>query len=435
LPRVTRREIVSLALPAAASALLNNAFRVIDQWAAGGLGTDAQAAIGSCTFVLIALYGVHTVISAGAGPLIGRATGARDLPLLRRAYGNAITGALIAGLVVAIIGGLGAGPLVRLIGLEGDPAELATTLLAWLCLLGVPMALNPTLDAVFVGLGRTRAMMVLQVLAAVLNALLNPLLIFEMGLGVRGAALATVTARTMSAIVGLWLLQREIKPQIKNFWPDVSLLRMLRIGFPACWTTIAYAGVYWALLAVAISPLGPAVNAALGIGFSALEGMAWPMYLGVSLAVASVVSRRLGAGEPDEARRALRLATPLVTGLGAGVTLAFWLSARPICAVFTRDPDVLEEAVRYAWILGFSQVFVAWEALAEGVLGGAGDTRTIFRWSVPWNLLRVPLGWAIAIPLGFGPAGIWWVINATSVVKSLGKATAALRGVWVKTVV
>ena len=70
---VTRRELVLLALPAAASALLNNAFRVIDQLAAGGISTPAQAAIGSCTFVLIAAYGVHCLIAAGVGPLVARA--------------------------------------------------------------------------------------------------------------------------------------------------------------------------------------------------------------------------------------------------------------------------------------------------------------------------------------------------------------------------
>jgi MATE family multidrug resistance protein len=98
--------------------------------------------------------------------------------------------------------------------------------------------------------------------------------------------------------------------------------------------------------------------------------------------------------------------------------------------VFTRDPEVLREAVRYARVLSLSQLFVAWEALFEGALAGSGATSAVLLWSAPMNVLRVPLGWWLAGPLGYGAAGVWWAINLTTYAKAFGKGWSTWRGRW-----
>lgn len=420
---------MALALPAAASAVLNNAFRIIDQRAAEHLGTSAQAAMGSCVFVLIAAFALHSLVAAGAGPLIAHATGAGRVDERRRVFVRALRAAAAIGLVIAAIAAVGAPAIVRLIGLEGETAARARTFLQVLLIGGVPAALAPTLDATFIALGRTRTMMALQVLAAVLNGVGN-VLALRAGYDVGGTALATVLARTVATGLGLYLLAQALELRRSDLQrdPPAAYGRMLRIGAPVATNTLAYAAVYWALLHAAISPLGDAVNAALGVGFSALEGVSYPIFLGLSQAVASIVGRRLGAGQPDEAARGARLALPWMLGAGVTAGLVFHLGADPICAVFTHDPAVLAEARVYARTLAWSQPLVALEALAEGVLGGAGVTLPIFLWSVPLNLARVPLG--VALGGAFGARGIWWAINLTTLAKALGKGWTAARGSW-----
>jgi Na+-driven multidrug efflux pump len=90
----------------------------------------------------------------------------------------------------------------------------------------------------------------------------------------------------------------------------------------------------------------------------------------------------------------------------------------------------LAEAVRYAQILAFAQLFVAYESLAEGVLSGAGKTTTIFYWSAPLNILRIPFSWFFAIYLGYGSAAVWWVIGASTFLKALGKGWSVRSGDW-----
>lgn len=427
---VSLLNLLRLALPAAASVLLNNAFKVIDQYSVQWLGKDAQAAVGSCTFVLIGLFAIYSVVASGAGPLIARATGAKDFQERRRIVGNAITGALVIGGCVLIILGLFAALICNGLGLSNEVLALATNYLQWLAIFGFPLVLAPVIDTVFIAVGRTGLVMGLQLIATILNIVLNPLFIYVLDYGIVGAAIATGLSRGASVSLGFWMLWRQFRPQWQDFRPDNSLRRIIRVGLPLSWGIGLYALVYWALLRVAVSPLGPAVNAALGIGYSALEGFTWPIFWGISMAVASLVGRYIGALRLDQAKKTIRLAFPLMTILGLSAACIFWFWSEPLCRIFTDDSAVLQQAVLYARILAFSQLFVAYECLAEAVLEGAGDTRPILFWSAPWNILRVPFAWYFAIQLGFGSAAIWWVINVSTLIKAAGKWWVVLRGRW-----
>lgn len=427
---VTISSLLRLAIPAVISVVLNNAFKVIDQYAVQWLGKEAQAAVGSSTFVLIGLFAIYSVIASGAGPLVARATGARDFELRRRIIGNALFGAFVVGIVILLLVGFGAPWICRGLGLRGDVFALAVEYLKWLAIFGFPLVIAPLIDAIFIAVGRTALVMTLQLIATALNIVLNPILIYQLDYGIAGAAIATGISRGVAVAIGFWILWRQFRPRLSDLRPDHSLGRIVHIGLPLSWGVFLFAFVYWALLKVAVSPLGPAVNAALGIGFSALEGFTWPVFWGLSIGVASLIGRYLGAEQLDQAHRTIRLAFSLMSALGVAASLTFWFAAEPLCRIFSEDPAVLQEAILYARVLAFSQLFVAYESLAEGVLEGSGHTRPILYWSAPLNLLRVPFSWYFAIHLGLGPAAIWWVINVSTFIKAAGKWSVVLRGTW-----
>lgn len=427
---ISTKGLIYLTFPAALSAMLNNAYRVIDQYAVQWLGVDAQAAIASCTFVLIAFFAGYTIFASGAISLVARAVGSGNVDEQKRLIGSALTAALIAGILILTASGALAPWTVKSLGLQGNPAQQAETYLRWHALYCLPQAIMPTLDAIFIAYGRTKTVLLLQVTASLLNFLLNPVCIYTLNFGIGGAAMATGLSEGVAVIMGLILLSRMKGFDGKAFRLNNHALRIIKVGLPMCWGTLVFAGVYWALLRWVISPLGPAVNAALGIGFSVLEGFTWPVFWGFSMGIASIVGRCLGAGEIGKAKHAIQLAFRLVTFFGLLASAVFWWGGEVLSGLFTNDAKVLQQAVLYAQVLAFSQLFVAYEALAEGILSGAGKTKSIFYWSAPLNILRIPCCWLFAIHYGYGAVAVWWVINVSTILKTLGKWSTVISGRW-----
>ena len=376
---------------------------------------------------MIALF---EIIAAGAGPLVARTTGANRPDERRLIIGNAISATLAITVLVMMIGGFGAELLAQSVGLSGETAAQFTDYVRWLSITILPLALTPLVDQCFIAMGDTKAPLALQTGSLALNMLLTPMFIIQFDMGIIGAALASNASRAASTSVGLYMLWRRVGITAADLLNTSQVRRISAIGLPMALGTAGYAIVYVLLLYFAISPLGPEVNAALGIGFSALESISWPAFHGISLALASLIGRSIGAGRKDEAWRAVRLTFPWFTGLGLAVSLAFGLLGGWLTGLFTADPSVHNAAHQYAFILAFSQLMVAYESMSEGVLAGAGDTKTILWLSMPLNFIRVPLGWYAAFPLGLGAAGIWWVINITTWMKAGLKSWAVSRGRW-----
>ena len=402
---ISTKSLIYLTFPAALSAMLSNAYRVIDQYAVQWLGVDAQAAIASCTFVLIAFFAGYTIFASGAIALVARAVGSGDVQTQKRLIGSALTASLLAGVVILSVSGFFAPLTVNSLGLQGGLAAQAETYLRWHALFCLPQAVMPTLDAIFIAYGRTRTVLGLQITSSLLNFILNPLCIYTLDFGIGGSAMATGISEGVAVLVGLYQLSKMGGIVLETFRLNLYALKIIRIGLPMCWGTLVFAVVYWVLIRWVISPLGPQVNAALGIGFSVLEGFTWPVFWGFSMGIASIVGRSLGAGDLAKAKYAIHLAFRLVTLFGFLASAMFWWGGEILSGIFTNDKAVLQQAVLYAQVLAFSQLFVAYEALAEGILSGAGKTKAIFYWSAPLNILRIPCCWLFAIHYGYGAGG------------------------------
>lgn len=427
---LTRGEVLRFAIPSTLFSVLRHGYRTVDQYWIQHVSTEAQAAIGSSTFVLILFSGLFVMLSAGAGPLIARATGSGDLEMRRKILGASFYGVIFITLVTMVVGSVFAPEIATLLGLSGETHTECVRYLSTLSLTCFPLVLIPLVDQAFIAMGSARTPMILHGIMLSLNIVVTPFMIHTMGLGIVGAALASNLSYFIGGSIGFAIIWKRAGANRSHIRLGFQLKRILRVGTPIGLGTISYALVYWGMLYTSISPLGPHVNAALGIGFSVLEGFTWPCFHGVELAVASFVGRSLGAGRPDQARQAIRLALPLSLFLGVVSSLAFYFGADFLTGLFTEDPKVHDQAILYATILAFSQVFVAITVLNEGVLAGAGDTRTVFWLTTPLNVVRVPLAYFFAFTLGYGAAGIWWAINLTTYAKAIATSIACYRGRW-----
>lgn len=450
--------LLRLAAPAVLSYLLSSAYRVNDQFWIQGLGSEAQSAMAAATFVAIANFALPFLAAAGALSLVSRAIGSGDEAFARTASRHAMGLALVLGLAVALLARPLAGPIADLLELEGATRTAFVDYIAALFTTAPVLFVVPVLDHVFIGRGRTIAPMVLQVVAVTANTLLNPFAIYgshteaamqlgslgeridavalalgmDGGLGMAGAAWATGASRLLALAVGLAWLTRSTGTSLRpTLSVDGALLRrIVRISTPVSLSIALYAFVYWALFAFVLSQLDDEVKAGLGIGFLVFEGIAYPTFLGLSMAASSLCGRAIGAGDRASLDRIVGVAsrTSFVAGLVAAA--AFIAFAEPVAAVFTDVPRVREEVVLYARVLALSQVFVAFETQWDKILMASGRTRAIAWVGGLGNALRIPLALLFVGPLGWGAAGVWWAINVTTVGKSLALWLVAREGSW-----
>jgi len=453
--------LCKLAWPAILSYVLSNTYRVNDQFWIQGLGGEAQAAIGASMFVLIMNFALVFLAAGGALALVARATGAGDRELRDRVIRHTVLLGIALGVALGTLGPPSMPFVVGHVGLEGRAAELAVDYLATLFLCMLPMLFVPLFDNVLIGMGNTLVPLVTQLVSLATNFLLNPVLIYGTdavaaaphplvrpiaegtvwlaeplglggGLGLRGAALATVVSRGVAVLLALAVLAFHYRVRLlARARVELNLVRdLVRISAPVSLSIALYAGVYWVMLEAVMEPLGSDVIGGLGVGFQVFEGVSFPCFLGIAMASASLVGRCLGAGDPAAARRTVRNAYAVGTAFGVTMACAFWFGGPHVVPLFTIDAGVEREALNYVRILAFSQLFVSFEAVNEKVLTGAGMTRPALAISGLGNLLRIPLAWTLAHPLGFAASGIWWAINSTTLLKACLLQRVVQRGRW-----
>jgi len=426
------RDVTRLAWPAILSFVLNNGYRINDQFWVQGLGAHAQAAIAACTFLLITNFGLIYLVAGGALPLVARATGARDPEARDCAVRHAILASLLLAVVVGFCGHAAMPQIAAWMGLEGAEAVATVDYMRAIYLGILPLALAPLVDNVFIAMGETRVPMALQIAAVCTNLVLNPILIYGAGLGIAGAAWATVASRALTVLIGFTLLHGRYGVSLRpRGMPSFRLARtIVEKGTPLGLSILAYAAVYQVLFALVLARLTTDVRAGLGIGFNAFESISFPFFLGVALAGSSLVGRNLGASDPAGALLAVRNSRRLGHITGLAFTLLFLVGGPVVAPLYSSDPAVIRETVGYVQVLAFSQFFVAMETVNEKVLQGAGHTRPILWISTFGNLLRIPLAWVLAISLGWAGHGVWWAINVTTWLKAWLFHREVQRGRW-----
>ncbi|MEU4626279.1 MATE family efflux transporter [Actinoplanes sp. NPDC023801] len=398
----TARRIAGLALPALVVLAAEPLYVLVDTAVVGHLGSVplAAVAIGGTVMSLAVWFG--TLMAYGTTGRAARRFGAGDRAAAVAEGVQASWLALGVGLVLALIGVIASAPLAGL--LAGDP-EIAEAAAGWLRIaaLGAPgLLLAAAGNGWMRGVQDARRPLWIVLGANVLSAVLCPILVYPMGLGLTGSAIANVTAQTVGGALFLAALirqTRQLRPIPSVIASQVVLGRDLLIrgaAFQVCFLSATAVAARFGVAAVGAHQI------ALQLWFFAALALD-----AVAIAAQSLVGAALGAGDADEARDVARR----VTLAGGVAAVAFAVLAAAGASVvpgwFTPDPAVHEQAaIVWPWfvaLLPFAGIVYA----LDGVLIGAGDVaflRTLTALSALLGFL--PAIWlAYAFDLGLG--GVW----------------------------
>jgi MATE family multidrug resistance protein len=446
---VNLRAVVALAAPLFLNSGIQAVLNLTDTWFLGHISTDAIAAVGAVYWFVIVFVLLFGGVAMAVQTLVAQAYGA----------GNRVRAARVtwSGLWAVLL----VSPLFVIVSLSGShliaPFKLAPNIETLALEFWFPRLLGAiggvalwTVSSFFNGIGRTKVTLLIMVCVAVVNALLNDLFIFHLGMGVAGSGWATGAAQLVGVAIGMSVfLSRGVCSVFfahrcwRPDWKEVR--RAMALGVPmGLLPAVDLIGT--ALFQVMQVGLGSASGAATQIVMM-MTSLAYMPAIGIASSGTTLVGQSIGAGDKGWAVRVGNVAIALTVAYMGLVSIALalagpWLLPQFIVPSDPHGAETLALAYKLLWIAAAYQIFDGCNLGAGFALRGAGDARvpTLIVIVLSWFFF-VPLvhalsfapgqGWVSFLPqFGFGTAGGWSAL----LVYTFSLATAMLlrwrSGAW-----
>lgn len=387
------------------------------------VGFTGNAAIGVAWQIFLVVIVFITSVFSGMGVLVARFAGAGDSAKVNRTVLQAFLTA--AGLSVGIMAPLGYFLSPYLLEFVNAAPEVRLEALPYLRIMFVfsfGMLMFYMLGGALRAAGDARTPLRLGVWMTILNIILNIIFIRGLGpipaFGTAGAAMGTVMAGGIVAIVSLFLLYSDkwvvALPRVTQWRPDWDIIRELfRFGLPTGVQGVAMnlAGVFMLRFIGGLQQSAEA-QAAFAVSYTQLFSLITWTSLGLMGATAAVAGQNLGAGRPDRTVQAARVASRIGLGVAIGVGALFVLIPDALLAMFgMEDPVVVEFGVQLLGYLSVSGLFITTALAYTGALQGTGDTKGPMYISIVSQIV-IPLGmcWWLQETRGLQATDIWLAI-------------------------
>lgn len=410
------KRITYFALPIFLGNLFQQMYNTADSLIVGNfLGKNALAAVSSTGSLIFMLIGFLSGIAIGAGVVISRYFGGNKLEEMSKAVHTTVAFGLVAGVVMTAVG-VGLSPQILRWMDTPENVMYNSQLYLSIYLMG---SLGSVMYNVCVGImqavGDSRHPLYYLIVSSVVNVVLDLFFIAVLGMGVDGAAWATIIAQYVSAIMCLWRLLRvkdnyrvELR-KIRFHWD--MLKRVVRFGLPS--------GVQNSIIAIAnvvvqsnINHFGDAAMAGVG-AYSKIEGFGFLPITSFTMAMTTFVGQNLGAGQIERTKRGARFGTIASVILAELIGVAVFIFAPQLIAAFDTSPDVIAYGVDKARTSVLFYCLLAFSHAMASILRGAGKAVVpMFVMMICWCIIRVSF-LAIAVPLTGSIQMVYWVYPLT----------------------
>ena len=362
------REAWPLVVAEATFSILN----VTDMFFVSRLGAVALAGVGAGGYVKWLLTTVLAMFYVGAMVVVSQAYGAKRLDLASRILGETIVVSLLVSLPLGIAGVLAAPLLTGFVSSNEATAETATLYLAVL-LAGLPFnALIMVMDAAYRAVGANMGVLWGSIVTVVMNAVLDPVLIFWAGMGVAGAALASNIGNLAGAAYMLARGRESLGFPVALGLPGGQAYRVIRVGLPAMVERMLFAGGNYFYLG-AVARCGTAALAAHTVGIR-IESFAYMPSFALQTYASSEVGQLVGsedyAGAEKRGWEIAKASAGFMVLAGLGL-----IASSPLAAiVFAPSWEIGKLVILYLVLAGLSEPALGLVMGISGAIRGAGET-------------------------------------------------------------
>ena len=421
------KTIVLLALPTMFEHLLSTLMQYVDTAMVGRLGADATAAVSTTTTIGWLVNSISGAVGVAILTMIATGIGADRFEYVKRTAAQAVLLSVLVGGIITLVCVFLSPYIPGWMGVDKSVRKLSSEYFMIISLPMVFRSFSIVLGSAVRATHDTRMPMIINLTANGLNVVLNYLLIYTAGLGVRGAAIATAVSTTLA---GIWMLMIFLKKEVLKF--DIrslkphkeTLMEAGKIGFPVLATNFTSCLGY-VVFAGMITGMGNVIFAAHSIAVTAEEFFYIPGY-GLRNATQTLIGNSYGEGDHDKFKLTSRISMALTVLMMCLSGLLLYIVARPLMSMFSTSREVIDTGTMVLKMVAFSEPAFGILIEVEGIYYGLGKTR------LPFIIETVSM-WAVRILFTYLCVNVWqlslravWLcMIADNIIKALAFTVAS----------
>lgn len=374
LPKV----IAKMAVPSIVAFLITSIYNLADTYFVSSLGTEATAAVSVNASIDQIIMMAGSMLAVGASSYIARLLGAKQDQEANKVLSSAFFLAMGFGAVVMVLGTIFMAPMVRLLGATDTCQQYAMDYATYVLVVAPFMAANFVLNQCLRSEGNAMLSMIGMGFGGVLNCFLDPIFIFYLGMGVKGASIATAISKlvSFSILVFPYAVHRSaLRLSVHCFRPSKSILfQIVSVG-----SSSLFRNGFAVISAIVLNNIAGGISDSVlaGIGVST-KIMMFPfgIILGFGTGFQPVAGFNWGARRYDRVEESYRFAalTAVVGAAVMGLTLAVF--AGPLIARFAEeDPAMREIGALCIRLQCLALPFHSWVAVVNMLCAGLGEAR------------------------------------------------------------
>lgn len=405
-------KLLIIALPMMAGQVFQMLYNLIDMFFLGRISSDAVAASGSAGMFLWLSFAFILLGSIGAGIGVSQSLGKKDEELARKYSQNAMLVAIVIGLLYSTVMIVFSRQMIGFLQIQEEHVVADAMAYLQIVALSLPMSfVNFVFNATFNGSGNSKFPFYVKATGLIINIILSPILIFILGMGVTGAALATVVAQSTVTIIFLYAMKRyKHRPFAEYRYRDIFKVdqkvvkQIFKWSLPVSLESLCFT-ILTMIIARFIASFGAGAIAANRVG-TQIESLSWLVGGGFAMALTSYVGQNFGAKRWDRIHKGFRMSALIMSTYGLLITLLLFFGANFLFRLFISEPEIVSLGIAHLRIFSLVQLVGCLEAIAVGAFRGVGKTKPPSIVSVIFNFLRVIAAYYLS-QTALGLNGIW----------------------------
>lgn len=422
------KAITNFGVPMMVTMLVGIVYNLVDTAFIGMMkDTNALAAVVLAMPVFLITNGIGQIFGIGCGSYISRLLGQKKYNLVKRVSSLAVYGAIIMGIIAIVLGFIFLNPILSILGTSKNTIVPTKQYFSILLAGGMGSILNFSLSMIIRATGSAKVSMIGNIIGTTVNIILDPILIFGFTLGVRGAAIATITGNTLALVFYLWYITKKsafLSLSINEFKVDKTMLQsVFSIGLPSFFMKTIYVAGFLVQNNIAAS-FGDIYVAVFGLIFKVVS-LPKQLSQGLCMGVQPLIGYNSTSGNHERMKETVKKTLLYSTILGAAFAIIYYSVGGNILKIFINNEAIISIGTPFLRISVISFFTYGTMYMTATLFQATGSAGPAFILSLVQETVLIPM--LILWTAVLGVNGIAWALPA-------GDVTAMLIGLFLQVV-